>query len=66
MLEAGSRSFAVSVDEAVEVTKFDLEKVGELPLASSDGVASQFGIRGKNEPLVLMLSTAQLLPSHQA
>jgi purine-binding chemotaxis protein CheW len=65
VLETGSRSFAVSVDEAAEVTKFDPEKLGELPLISSNGVASQFGIRGKDEPLVLMLSTAQLLPPHQ-
>jgi hypothetical protein len=47
------RTFAVSVDEAVAVEKFDRENLGPLPVTTDDGVLTQFGSRGKTEALVL-------------
>lgn len=57
VLQTDTRTVAVSVDEAVAVEKFDPENLGLLPVASHDGLVAQFGIRGKAEPLVLMLAT---------
>jgi len=63
VLETGNRLFAVLVDEAVAVEKFEGENLGPLPVTTSDGVVAQFG--RKAEALVLMVSTERLLnPPH--
>jgi chemotaxis signal transduction protein len=61
VLQADGRTFAVSVDEAVAVEKFERENLGPLPVAAVDGIVAQFGSRGKTEPLVLMVATERLL-----
>jgi purine-binding chemotaxis protein CheW len=61
VLQTDLRAFALAVDEAVGVEKFDRDNLGALPVATDGGVVSQFGSRGKTEPLVLMVATDQLL-----
>lgn len=61
VLETDNRTFAVSVDEAVSVEKFDRENLGPLPVTTDDGVVAQCGNRGKTQPLVLMVATERLL-----
>jgi hypothetical protein len=55
-----NRTFAVSVNEAVAVEKFDRENLGPLPVTTDDGVITQFGSRGKTEALVPMIATERL------
>jgi len=61
VLQVENRTFAVSVDGAVAVEKFDRHNLGPLPVATDDGVVAQFGSRGKAGPLVLVLATQHLL-----
>jgi len=61
VLQTGNRIFAVVVDEAVAVEKFEGENLGPLPVNTDEGVVSQFGSRGKGGPLVLMVATEHLL-----
>jgi chemotaxis signal transduction protein len=60
VLQTDTRTVAVSVDEAVAVEKFEPGNLGTLPMTNHDGVVAQFGIRGKTEPLVLMVATERL------
>jgi chemotaxis signal transduction protein len=61
VLQTDNRTFAVSVDEAVAVERFERENLGPLPVTIDNGVIAQFGSRGKTEPLVLMVATERLL-----
>ncbi|MGO9260841.1 MAG: chemotaxis protein CheW [Bryobacteraceae bacterium] len=61
VLQVENLTFAVSVDEAVAVEKFDREHLGPLPVTTDDGVVAQFGSKGKAGPLVLVLATQCLL-----
>ena len=61
VLQTDNRTFAVSVDEAIAVEKFEGENLGPLPATTDDGVVVRFGSRGKTGPLVLMVATERLL-----
>jgi chemotaxis signal transduction protein len=61
VLQTERSTFAVSVDEAVGVEKFEGDRLGRLPLATNEGMVAQFGSRGKSGPLVLMLATERLM-----
>jgi chemotaxis signal transduction protein len=61
VLEADGRFFAVAVDEAVAVEKFEQENLRPLRVNAEHGVAVLCGHREKSERLVLMLATERLL-----
>jgi len=63
VLQADNRTFAVAVDEALAVEKFEPGNRGHLPVTAEDGVVAEYGSRGKANPLVLMISTDRLFES---
>jgi len=61
MLQTDSRTFAVLVDEAVAVEKFEEGSMGPLPVTADDGVVARFGSKGKGQPLVLLVTAERVL-----
>ncbi len=59
-----SETYAVAVDEAVAVEKFERENLGSLPLTMNEGAVAQFGSKGKTEPRVRMFATEHLIEGY--
>ncbi|MBI4904984.1 MAG: chemotaxis protein CheW [Acidobacteria bacterium] len=61
VLQTGNHAYAVLVDEAAALEKFDPGSIGPLPLSTGDDIVTQVATRGKNAELILLIATERLV-----